>query len=75
MLDAEVVRPINPEATSMGAAYMAGLAVGYWKSPAECFAAQKIDKVFKPKMSAGERDRLYAEWTKAVKRSMAWVSG
>lgn len=75
MLDAEVVRPINPEATSMGAAYMAGLAVGYWKSPAECFAAQKIDKVFKPKMSAVERDRLYAEWTKAVKRSMAWVSG
>jgi len=75
MLDAEVVRPINPEATSMGAAYMAGLAVGYWKSPAECFAAQKIDKVFKPKMSAEERDRLYAEWTKAVKRSMAWVSG
>jgi len=54
---------------------MAGLAVGYWKGPAECFAAQKIDKVFKPKMSAEERDRLYAEWTKAVKRSMAWVSG
>jgi glycerol kinase len=42
MLHAEVVRPINPQATSLGAAYMAGLAVGYWKSPEECFAAQKI---------------------------------
>jgi glycerol kinase len=75
MLDAEVVRPINPEATSMGAAYMAGLAVGYWKSPEECFAGQQIDKVFKPQMPADERDKLYAEWTKAVKRSMGWVSG
>jgi len=75
MLDAEVVRPINPEATSLGAAYMAGLAVGYWKSPEECFAGQKIDKVFTPKMSAQERDRLYGEWTRAVKRSMGWVQG
>jgi len=73
MLDAEVVRPINPEATSLGAAYMAGLAVGYWKSPKECFAGQKIDKVFKPEMPAKERDRLYADWTRAVKRSMGWV--
>lgn len=73
MLDTEVVRPINPQATSLGAAYMAGLAVGYWDNPADCFATQKIDRVFKPQMSSEERDRLYAEWTRAIKRSMGWI--
>jgi glycerol kinase len=73
MLDAEVVRPINAEATSLGAAYMAGLAVGYWASPADCFAGQQIDRVFEPHMSADERDRLYGEWTEAVRRSMGWA--
>lgn len=75
MLDAEVVRPINPEATSLGAAYMAGLAVGYWDSPAACFAGQKVDRVFTPEMPAEERERLYAEWTRAVKRCMGWAQG
>jgi glycerol kinase len=73
MLDAEVVRPINSEATSLGAAYMAGLAVGYWASPADCFAGQQVDRVFTPQMSADQRDRLYAEWTEAVRRSMGWA--
>ena len=73
MLDAEVVRPINAEATSLGAAYMAGLAVGYWASPAGCFAGQQVDRVFAPQMGAEERDRLYAEWTEAVRRSMGWA--
>lgn len=73
MLDAEVVRPLNPEATSLGAAYMAGLAAGYWESPADCFAGQEIDRVFKPEMPAEEREWLYAEWTKAVKRCMGWA--
>jgi glycerol kinase len=73
MLDAEVVRPINSEATSLGAAYMAGLAVGYWSSPADCFAGQQVDRVFTPQMSADQRDRLYAEWTEAVRRSMGWA--
>ncbi len=75
MLDAEVVRPINPEATSLGAAYMAGLAIGYWDSPAACFAGQKVDRVFTPEMPAEERERLYAEWTRAVKRCMGWAQG
>ena len=72
MLDVEVVRPSVAEATSLGAAYMAGLAVGYWESPEACFAGQSVDKVFKPKMTAEERDKLYAKWTKAVQRSMEW---
>lgn len=75
MLDAEVARPINPEATSLGAAYMAGLAIGYWDSPAACFAGQKVDRVFTPEMPAEERERLYAEWTRAVKRCMGWAQG
>jgi glycerol kinase len=73
MLDAEVVRPIVSEATSLGAAYMAGLAVGYWASPADCFAGQQVDRVFTPHMTSEERDHLYAEWTEAVHRSMGWA--
>lgn len=73
MLDAEVVRPIVPEATSLGSAYMAGLAVGYWSDPADCFSGQEVDRVFKPEMPADERDALYAEWTKAVQRTMGWA--
>ena len=73
LLDAEVVRPSVAEATSLGAAYMAGLAVGYWDSPEACFAGQSIDKVFTPKMTEEEREKLYAEWTKAVRRSMEWA--
>lgn len=73
MLDAEVVRPAVSEATGLGAAYMAGLAVGYWKTVEDCFAGQAIDRVFTPQMPAGERERLYAGWTEAVKRSMGWA--
>jgi glycerol kinase len=73
MLNAEVVRPVNPEATSMGAAYMAGLAVGYWSSPADCLAGQLVDRCFTPQMTEARRSELYAEWTSAVKRSMGWA--
>lgn len=73
MLDVDVVRPLVPEATSLGAAYMAGLAVGYWETPAQCFAGQKTDKIFKPEMPPADREQLYAEWTKAVERTMGWA--
>ena len=73
MLDVEVVRPVNQEATSLGAAYMAGLSVGFWNSPEECFANQKIDKTFRPKMSEQERERLYGCWQQAVQRAMKWI--
>jgi len=73
MLNVEVVRPLDHKAEGLGAAYMAGLAIGYWDSPEACFANQKIDRVFKPQISDDERDRLYAEWNKAVKRCMGWV--
>lgn len=73
MLDAEVVRPLNPEATSLGAAYMAGLACGFWKDPQDCFQGQEVDKVFTPQIEEAERERLYAEWSEAVRRSMGWA--
>ena len=73
LLDADVIRPAISEATSLGAAYMAGLAVGYWDTPEECFAGQTTDKVFTPLMPAEEREKLYAEWTKAVQRTMNWA--
>jgi len=46
-----------------------------WDSPAACFAGQKVDRVFTPEMPAEERERLYAEWTRAVKRCMGWAQG
>jgi glycerol kinase len=73
MLDAEVVRPLISEATSLGAAYMAGLAVGYWKDVPACFAGQKIERVFQPQISNQKRGQLYTDWTNAVKRSMGWA--
>jgi len=73
MLGVEVVRPVDHKAEALGAAYMAGLAVGYWNSPEACFANAKIDRVFKSQISDDERDLLYAEWNKAVKRCMGWV--
>lgn len=73
ILGIEVDRPTVTEATSLGAAYMAGLAVGYWSSPEACFTGQTIDKVFTPKMGQEEQKKLYGEWTKAVKRTMNWA--
>jgi glycerol kinase len=73
MLNARVVRPENPEATVMGAAYMSGLGSGYWSSPEEAFATLKIEKTFEPKMSEEERTKSYAGWTKAVHHAMGWL--
>ncbi len=73
MLDADVVRPVNPEATVMGAAYMAGLGSEYWATPEDAFATLKVEKVFTPKMSAEERETLYKGWTKAVHHAMGWL--
>lgn len=73
LLDADVVRPANPEATVMGAAYMAGLGSDYWSGPEEAFATLAVDKVFQPQMPAEEREQLYKDWTKAVKHAMNWL--
>lgn len=72
MLNAEVVRPKNIETTAQGAAFLAGLATGFWKSKDEVAQIRKIDRTFEPNMTEDTRQRLYNGWKKAVKRSMDW---
>ncbi|MEO9328260.1 glycerol kinase GlpK [Gordonia aurantiaca] len=69
ILDVPVVRPVVNETTALGAAYAAGLAVGYWESEDEIRANWAEDKRWNPAMDAGERERLYAEWNRAVEHS------
>jgi glycerol kinase len=68
-----VVRPRITETTALGAAYAAGLAVGYWASKVELVRNWGVDKRWQPQMAAGERGRLYGAWHKAVQRSFDWV--
>jgi glycerol kinase len=69
ILGAPVRRPVVAETTALGAAYLAGLAVGYWKDTADVARNWALDREFKPAMAADERDRLYRGWQKAVTRS------
>jgi len=73
VLGVPVVRPKVAETTALGAAYLAGLAVGFWKNLDEIAAQWAVDKRFEPKMSAGERMNLRTTWAKAVERAKAWV--
>ena len=73
VLGVPVVRPKIYETTALGAAYLAGLAVGFWKNTDALAAQWQLDRRFEPAMSAARRAALKAGWTKAVKRSRAWV--
>ncbi len=72
-LDAEVVRPRNTEATSLGAALLAGLATGVWANAAEALATQEIEASFTPAVSADTRAAQYRTWKRAVERSRGWL--
>jgi glycerol kinase len=72
ILGVPVSRPKVIETTALGAAYLAGLATGYWGSREEIAAKWQIDRVFKPDMDEGKRNSLYSGWKKAVKRAMEW---
>ena len=67
-----VNRPKTVETTALGAAYLAGLAVGMWKSLDEIERNREVEKVFIPKMEQADRDKLYKGWKRAVERSLAW---
>lgn len=69
VLGTNVVRPKNVETTALGAAFLGGLGVGFWKSPDDIRKAWKADKVFKPKMSTEERAQHLGKWRDAVKRA------
>ncbi len=73
ILNVPVIRPTVAETTALGAAYAAGLAVGFWKDFDELRSHWGKDKEWKPQMAAGERDRLYSGWKKAVTRTLDWV--
>jgi glycerol kinase len=72
LLGVPVVRPRVAETTALGAAYLAGLAVGYWKDTAEIAAQWQADRRFIPAMKAPERKRLLAGWNKALTRARRW---
>lgn len=73
MLDAPVNRPSCIETTAMGAAYLAGLAVGYWKSKEDVVKNQQLDRVFTPNISEDERLNKRKGWNKAVKYAYGWA--
>ena len=73
LLGVPVVRPRVNETTSLGAAYAAGLAVGFWSSEDELRQNWAADKDWTPRMDPEERARLYAGWKKAVERTLNWV--
>jgi glycerol kinase len=72
ILGAEVSRPRIVETTALGAAYLAGLAVGFWKNLKDLSAEWAEDRRFTPAMREAKRERLYAGWKKAVERASAW---
>ena len=73
MLDAAVKRPACVESTAMGAAYLAGLAVGYWENKEEVIKNQQIGRVFEPNMDPEERAAKRKGWNKAVKYAFGWA--
>src|SRR5437879_2509445 len=73
ILGVPVQRPKVAETTALRAAYLAGLAVGFWSGPQEVAEQWAVDRTFEPHMSPDQRDTLYADWQKAVQRSMHWV--
>lgn len=73
ILGVPCLRPVVAETTALGAAYLAGLAVGYWSDLDEIAANWQVDKEFVPQMAAEEREKLYRGWKRAVERSRAWA--
>src|SRR6185369_4396854 len=73
VLGIEVVRPKNAEATVMGAAYLAGLAVGYWPDKETIARQWEVDRVFKPAMERAARDKMRSTWKRALTRAREWT--
>ncbi len=73
IMGTKVIRPKLIETTALGAAFLAGLAVGFWKSTAELSDKFSVDREFAPSLPAEQRDQLYAGWQKAVTRAQHWT--
>jgi glycerol kinase len=72
VLGVPVRRPAVAETTALGAAYLAGLAVGYWEDEADVARCWALDREFTPAMPASEREARYRRWQRAVARSRDW---
>jgi glycerol kinase len=75
ILGVPVQRPRVAETTALGAAYLAGLAVNFWQSQEEVSRYWQVDRTFEPQMSVDQREKLYADWKRAVERSQRWEQG
>ncbi len=73
ILNSEVVRPRCIETTALGAAYLAGLATGYWKSKEDIKKNWAVDKLFESNITETKRSRLINGWNKAVKTAIFWA--
>ncbi|MCR5253193.1 MAG: glycerol kinase GlpK [Treponema sp.] len=73
ILNTKVCRPKNVETTALGAAYLAGLAVGFWKSKEEILQRRETERIFEPEMKEERRTALYDGWKKAVERAKGWI--
>ena len=73
ILDRVVVRPAVQETTALGAAYAAGLAVGFFRDLDELRSRWAVDRTWKPAMDPRRRERMYGFWKKAVTRSFDWL--
>ena len=73
LLDVTVRRPVVAETTALGAAYLAGLAVGYWSGQDDVAHNWALERAFEPSMPSEQRERLYRGWTKAASRALNWV--
>ncbi len=72
ILGVPVDRPVVTETTALGAAYLAGLAVGYWSDKEEIAKKWNVDRTFPPEMEEEDRNKKYAGWKKAVERALKW---
>ena len=73
LLGVPVVRPRCTETTALGAAFLAGLAVGFWDDPQQIEALWRVDRRFEPAWSADRREAMLHTWRRAVERSLAWI--
>lgn len=73
ILDVNVERPVVKEVTALGAAYLAGLATGFWKDLDELRDKARVERTFSPDSDNEKRERRYKGWKKAVKRSLEWA--
>jgi glycerol kinase len=73
ILGVAVQRPQVAETTALGAAYLAGLATGFWSSQQELSEHWKVDRTFEPQMGVDQREELYRGWKRAVERSLGWA--